>query len=357
MKTMRKLFVHIATTAFAGVLGTQAQALTVPTRADLTASLASGRYSGVGSFGGFLPSGVAAHSCTASLVSSNVILTAAHCTGTVPGAFDPAIGFFLPAAGDYRIGGGDFYGLKNAFVIPSYRGFGLSDMALVTLTSEAIGHTIYDIYTDRDELGQEITMVGAGLSGAMNEGASVAASDNRLRMGKNRYDVTGTMWGQGEEYGDDILGMDNDNGRPENDVYGRFLGKPDLGVFENGRLVESGLIYGDSGGPDFIGNKIAGIHSVGGSGMFFDPVAQGPTGCGRPGSVDVAAAGSLPDCSDGSFGDFGGSVRTSFYADTIRSYIAAAAVPEPSTWLMMLAGFGMVGMVLRRRPVAATATA
>ncbi len=127
-------------------------------------------------------------------------------------------------------------------------------------------------------------------------------------------------------------------------------------MFENGRLVEAGLIYGDSGGPDFIGNKIAGIHSVAGSGMFFDPVAKGPTGCGLPGSVDAVTAGSLSDCSDGSFGDIAGSVRTSFYADTIRSYIAAAAVPEPSTWLMMLAGFGMVGMVLRRRPVAVTAT-
>jgi hypothetical protein len=29
--------------------------------------------------------------------------------------------------------------------------------------------------------------------------------------------------------------------------------------------------------------------------------------------------------------------------------IAAAAVPEPQTWMMLLAGFGMVGFAVRRR--------
>ncbi len=34
-----------------------------------------------------------------------------------------------------------------------------------------------------------------------------------------------------------------------------------------------------------------------------------------------------------------------------------AAVPEPATWAMMIAGFGLVGVTLRRRSALATANA
>ena len=48
--------------------------------------------------------------------------------------------------------------------------------------------------------------------------------------------------------------------------------------------------------------------------------------------------------------EFGG---TGTYTLTI-SNPAAAAVPEPATWAMMLAGFGMVGVGLRRRSAVKT---
>lgn len=55
-------------------------------------------------------------------------------------------------------------------------------------------------------------------------------------------------------------------------------------------------------------------------------------------------------------GTFAGSEQTRFgSASPIYSYLslttvtAAAAVPEPATWSMMLLGFGMIGLAARRR--------
>lgn len=36
----------------------------------------------------------------------------------------------------------------------------------------------------------------------------------------------------------------------------------------------------------------------------------------------------------------------------VINYNEAPAVPEPTTWALMLAGFGMVGFAMRRRRVA-----
>lgn len=42
----------------------------------------------------------------------------------------------------------------------------------------------------------------------------------------------------------------------------------------------------------------------------------------------------------------GGPSGAAFYAN-----IAYSATPEPGTWIMMIAGFGLLGMALRRRPL------
>lgn len=38
---------------------------------------------------------------------------------------------------------------------------------------------------------------------------------------------------------------------------------------------------------------------------------------------------------------------------TLRTWMSTSAIPEPATWAFMIAGFGMVGMAARRRPVVA----
>jgi len=42
---------------------------------------------------------------------------------------------------------------------------------------------------------------------------------------------------------------------------------------------------------------------------------------------------------------------------TVSQIAAAAAVPEPATWAMMLMGFGAVGFAMRRRPAVKTSIA
>ena len=83
-----------------------------------------------------------------------------------------------------------------------------------------------------------------------------------------------------------------------------------------------------------------------------------------PASVrsDGFAYDAQPDFRSG-FVDSQGNVRTSSWALDVRNVSEAAvlsnigAVPEPSTWAMMIGGFGIVGAATRRRKRRATVTA
>jgi len=57
----------------------------------------------------------------------------------------------------------------------------------------------------------------------------------------------------------------------------------------------------------------------------------------------------------GGFIDFGGSQRTGDWALEISGAAGAGAVPEPASWAMLIAGFGLVGAAMRRRTTALAA--
>jgi len=74
----------------------------------------------------------------------------------------------------------------------------------------------------------------------------------------------------------------------------------------------------------------------------FDTVRPGPADAGQ-GQARIANY-------DPATGKFGQSTIANLSIDTIRADVASP-VPEPATWAMMVAGFAMAGVALRRRRV------
>ena len=94
--------------------------------------------------------------------------------------------------------------------------------------------------------------------------------------------------------------------------------------------IEVGVAGGDSGGPQFLNGKLASVTSYG---LTFG-----------------ADFGDIDDALNSSFGEFSGYVPIYAHEDWLKS-----VVPEPATWAMMIAGFGLVGTMMRRRRTAVAA--
>jgi phospholipase/lecithinase/hemolysin len=95
---------------------------------------------------------------------------------------------------------------------------------------------------------------------------------------------------------------------------------------------------------------------------FFTRLAANPTQFGLPANLDFTTpclAGEIPgpgiDCTG--YLSFDGTHVTSAVqraiAQDIARQVGLPAVPEPASWAMMIAGFGLVGSALRRRRVVA----
>ena len=98
--------------------------------------------------------------------------------------------------------------------------------------------------------------------------------------------------------------------------------------------LEVSTAGGDSGGPQFVDGKLASVTSYGLTfGTFFSP-------------------GDIDNVLNDSFGEFNGFVPIYHNLDFL-----ASVVPEPASWGMMIAGFGMIGATARRRRLADTAAA
>jgi len=74
------------------------------------------------------------------------------------------------------------------------------------------------------------------------------------------------------------------------------------------------------------------------------------------GATYAGVAGTLSDSY--AFGTyFAGDTELAQFDATFRTYTQTAAIPEPSTWALMIGGFGLAGAALRRRPQVSPATA
>ncbi|MGB7407971.1 MAG: trypsin-like serine protease [Pontixanthobacter sp.] len=333
------------------VAGEHARANMTYTTIDQVESSRTSEYSGVGSifistrstattgFGGI---------CTASLIGSGSVLTAAHCLET--DANDPItnIRLFLPSLGD-RSGAREVFTVSEFAIHPDYAETGLvggNDIAGLKITGDTSAYDKYELYLGNPL--QQFTAVGTGtIGGPAGTGIGIAGQDYRKREGNNVYELFGDQLFS--DVGSGVVLYDFDDGTAEHDVFGRNLGLNGLGV-EN----EAAASPGDSGGPSFINGQIAAVTSFGITGGIF----QGY--CGDDSTDPFNRAGlttrtALNQCTNSSVGEIGGNTLVSANIDFVQGFLdgtveTMAPVPEPSTWLMMLAGFAFVGGSMRRRP-------
>ncbi len=310
--------------------------------------------------------------CTGSLIGARTILTAAHCVSDGAGTANPLVTtayFNENLAPDVR---SPFNPTAVAITVDTYHVNPLytgnvidhNDIAILTLSADAPAFAqIYDIDLDATSLrGVDFNVAGFGnrsLNGGCGplpgcaSGGATGGTTGFIRQGDNMFDF---------RFGDPIFAgawapvvgpasrtdfsyvSDFDNGLAANDTTcltsqaSNILGSGNLTFCDLGvGAREVGVAGGDSGGPQFAGGKIVSVTSYG--------LTFGTT---------------FGDCRSGlqsSCGEFSGYAPLYASRDWIRSVIGGGGViPEPGTWAMLIAGFGLVGaMARRRRETAVTA--
>lgn len=194
---------------------------------------------------------------------------------------------------------------------------GNGDLALVWLSEAApVSAERSTLYRYDDEVGQAISLVGYGLPGdGLNgyvESGSVAPAK---RFAENRFDTTGEALkdalGRGISWdplpGSQLI-IDFDNGSSENDALGVLMG-----LHDTGRGAAEGLIApGDSGGPAFIDDKVAGVATY---------------------TASLSRNGQSPDVNDtldSSFGEIASFQRVSYYQQWIDRSLREADPNAPT---------------------------
>ena len=300
--------------------------------------------------------------CSGSVLGDGMsIATAAHCVSDGAGTANPikTTAYFYNGNPDQRTvdpaTGAVAIEITKYIVNENYTGevIDQNDIAVLKLKTAAPSFaTRYDLYTAGDLTGTNFNVAGYGtrstVGGAQGNTAPAGARTGYLREGDNKYDYA---WGnslfQGfftdeDANGENFFGFadiefsfvsDFDNGTLAQDQSRRIANALGLGPIGNANFNDQGLgarevgiAGGDSGGPGFVDGKLASINSYG---LTFG-----------------ANFGDFGGGLNAGWGEFSGYVPVYIHQDFINN---AMDVPEPASWAMLIAGFGLTGAAMRRR--------
>jgi hypothetical protein len=265
---------------------------------------------------------------TAALISDRHLLTAAHVFDLdQDGNVDPLPPDFPPTLVSFDLVGGPYQATINhdrIRVMPAWID-AWHDLAIIELDQPApLGIPRYPLYGLRNEVGKPAVFAGYGLTGHGGSGA-VEDLQTFMRAGLNRIEATNegidlSLVPTPPNLGP-MLVTDFDNGLAANNALLAHLSiASDLG-FGPDEVIPT---QGDSGGPVFIDGVIAGISSFG-SGGFPTDVTPAP---------------------DSSWGEIGFHTRVSSFQEFITTASGGEAVfvPEPSTWVLIVAAIVVISL-------------
>jgi len=321
---------HIAFAIVSALGSTSAFALV---GGSIDANIATSPWAGVGAItiNGGIYSGA--------LLDSTHVLTAAHVVAGQVGT-PGDVSFSLNV-------GGNLTQTLSATTISVYSGYtGTSpgtdgvwhdDLAIITLGTPVTGTVpTYGLYGGSLS-GKTISMVGYGGGGDGIYGVTSGADASVKRVGQNKVDrlLVDDDGGSANE----VFMFDFDGSTSASNVFGSPSRPSNLTL---GATIEAQYASGDSGSPVFVKDK--GVWKIAGIGTF-----NGGT--------------SLSGGSNVKFGSIGGGTIVAPYLSwidsTLKSSVAAgggqtsilvsaAPVPEPQTWLMLLVGMGLIGIMVSR---------